>query len=58
MQAIDARLAKADEDIRMGRTYGLFSSADEMILSMQAELKKGAQKKSTRKPLTSKGWSI
>lgn len=38
--AIDARLAKADEDIRQGRTYGPFSTADEMIASMQDELKK------------------
>ena len=37
---IDARLAKADEDIRQGRTYGPFSTADEMIASMQDELKK------------------
>lgn len=37
---IDARLAKADEDIRKGRTYGPFNTADEMIASMKAELKK------------------
>jgi AbrB family looped-hinge helix DNA binding protein len=37
---IDARLAKADEDIRQGRTYGPFHTADEMIASMKAELKK------------------
>lgn len=43
-QAINARLAKADEDIRQGRTYGPFSTADEMILSMKTELKKTTQK--------------
>jgi AbrB family looped-hinge helix DNA binding protein len=37
---IDARLAKADEDIRQGRTYVPFHTADEMIASMKAELKK------------------
>jgi len=39
---IDARLSKADEDIRKGRTYGPFNTADEMIASMKAELKKRA----------------
>src|SRR5258706_15877329 len=34
---IDARLAKADEDIKKGRTYGPFNSADEMIASMERE---------------------
>ncbi len=43
-RAIDARLARADEDIRQGRTYGPFSTADEMIASMQRELKKRAVK--------------
>ena len=47
-QLIDARLAKADEDIRQGRTYGPFSSADEMIASMKVELKKRAAKKAKR----------
>lgn len=45
---IDARLAKADEDIRKGRTYGPFNTADEMIASMQAELKKRAASKVKR----------
>jgi bifunctional DNA-binding transcriptional regulator/antitoxin component of YhaV-PrlF toxin-antitoxin module len=39
-RAIDARLAKADEDILEGRVYGPFHSAAEMIASMKAESKK------------------
>ena len=54
-QAINARLERADEDIQKGRTYGPFSSADEMILSMKSELKKSTQKNSTRKQLKPKG---
>jgi AbrB family looped-hinge helix DNA binding protein len=37
---INARLAKSDEDIRKGRTYGPFNTAEEMIASMKAEIKK------------------
>jgi len=39
-RAIDARLAKADEDIREGRVYGPFESAHEMAASIEANLKK------------------
>src|ERR1700732_4933184 len=42
---IDARLAKADEDIKHGRTYGPFNTADEMIVHMKAQLKKRAAAK-------------
>ena len=42
---INARLAKADEDIKKGRTYGPFNTADEMIASMEKELKKRAAAK-------------
>jgi AbrB family looped-hinge helix DNA binding protein len=46
---IDARLAKSEEDIKRGRTFGPFNTADEMIASMKAQLKKrGAAKKSKR----------
>ena len=44
---IDARLAKADDDIRKGRTYGPFNSAGEMIADMKAQLRKRA---AARKP--------
>lgn len=39
-QAIDARLAKADEDVRGGRVYGPFSSAADMAASIEANIKK------------------
>ena len=46
---IDARLAKADDDIRQGRAYGPFATADEMIGSMKAELKKRAAAQKRRR---------
>jgi bifunctional DNA-binding transcriptional regulator/antitoxin component of YhaV-PrlF toxin-antitoxin module len=44
---IDARLAKADEDIKHGRVYGPFNTADEMAASVEANIKKirAAQRK-------------
>lgn len=42
---VDARLAESDEDIKQGRVYGPFNSADEMIASVKAELKKRAAAK-------------
>ena len=37
---IDARLAEGLADIKAGRTFGPFNSADEMIAHMKAQLKK------------------
>ena len=37
---IDARLAKADEDIKRGRVYGPFNTAEEMAASIEANIKK------------------
>ena len=37
---IDARLAEGLADIKAGRTFGPFNSADEMITHMKAQLKK------------------
>jgi len=48
---INARLARSAEDIKKGRTYGPFSTADEMIASLKRELKKRA---ATRKSLRSR----
>jgi AbrB family looped-hinge helix DNA binding protein len=48
---IDARLAKSDEDIRLGRTAGPFNTAEEMIAHMKGELKKRA---ALRKPKRSR----
>ena len=39
-RVIDARLAKADEDIKAGRVYGPFKSGDEMATSIEAKIKK------------------
>jgi AbrB family looped-hinge helix DNA binding protein len=36
----DARLAKSDEDIKHGRTYGPFNTAEEMAASIEARIKK------------------
>jgi AbrB family looped-hinge helix DNA binding protein len=46
---IDARLAKADEDIKHGRTAGPFNTADEMIAHMKGELKKRAALKKSKR---------
>ena len=37
---IDARLAKADEDIKHGRVYGPFDTADAMAAFLETEIKK------------------
>jgi AbrB family looped-hinge helix DNA binding protein len=47
---IDARLAKADEDIKHGRTVGPFNTADEMIAHMKGELKKRAALRKAKRP--------
>jgi AbrB family looped-hinge helix DNA binding protein len=46
---IDARLAKSEKDIKQGRTYGPFDTAEGMIRSMKNELKKRAANKKTRR---------
>src|SRR2546428_3741713 len=35
---IDARLAKSDEDIKAGRTYGPFNTVEEMAASIEANI--------------------
>jgi AbrB family looped-hinge helix DNA binding protein len=44
---IDARLDKADEDIKAGRVYGPFNTAEEMAASIEDNIKKlrGAKRK-------------
>jgi len=39
-RVIDARLAESEEDLKRGRTFGPFNTAEEMIASMKAQLKK------------------
>src|ERR1700730_9018448 len=36
---IDARLAESEEDLKRGRTFGPFNTAEEMITSMKAQLR-------------------
>ena len=42
---IDARLAKSDEDIKRGRVYGPFNTAEEMAASIEANIKKASGSK-------------
>jgi len=50
-RSIDARLAKADEDIKHGRVYGPFSTADEMAASIEANIKKLRAARRKAKPV-------
>jgi bifunctional DNA-binding transcriptional regulator/antitoxin component of YhaV-PrlF toxin-antitoxin module len=50
-RAIDARLAKADEDVKAGRVYGPFDSAEEMAASIEANIRKARAAKRTAKPV-------
>lgn len=38
-RSIDARLARADEDIKHGRVYGPFNTAEEMAASIEDNIK-------------------
>ena len=49
-RAIDTRLAKADEDIKSGRLYGPFRTAQEMSASIEANIKKQRAAKRKAKP--------
>ena len=46
---IDARLAESEDDLRLGRTFGPFNTAAEMIASMKEQLKKRAAAKAAAK---------
>jgi AbrB family looped-hinge helix DNA binding protein len=46
---IDARLAEGLADIKAGRTFGPFDSADQMIAHMKAQLKKRAPAPKTKR---------
>jgi AbrB family looped-hinge helix DNA binding protein len=46
---IDARLDKADEDIKAGRTRGPFNTADEAIADMKAQLQQRAAAKKLKR---------
>jgi bifunctional DNA-binding transcriptional regulator/antitoxin component of YhaV-PrlF toxin-antitoxin module len=45
---IDARLAESEEDLKQGRTFGPFNTAEEMITSMKAQLRKRSAVKRTK----------
>jgi AbrB family looped-hinge helix DNA binding protein len=46
---IDARLAKSEAELKAGRTFGPFDTADEMIAHMKGLLKKRAAAKKTKR---------
>ena len=46
---IDARIAEGMEDFKKGRFYGPFKTADEMIASMQSNLKRRAAAKKNKR---------
>jgi AbrB family looped-hinge helix DNA binding protein len=46
---IDARIVEALEDVKQGRTYSPFDTAEEMIASMLENFKKRAEKRANRK---------
>jgi bifunctional DNA-binding transcriptional regulator/antitoxin component of YhaV-PrlF toxin-antitoxin module len=49
-RSINARLAKAGKEIKSGRTFGPFDNADDMIASIERELKKRAAARKKAKP--------
>jgi bifunctional DNA-binding transcriptional regulator/antitoxin component of YhaV-PrlF toxin-antitoxin module len=48
-RVIDARLAESEEDLKKGRTFGPFDTAEEVIASMKEQLKKRATAKQTKR---------
>ena len=48
-RVIDARLAKSEAELKAGRSFGPFDTADEMIAHMKGQLKKRAAAKKTKR---------
>ncbi|MBI4480929.1 MAG: AbrB/MazE/SpoVT family DNA-binding domain-containing protein [Acidobacteria bacterium] len=46
---VDRQIAESERDYKEGRYYGPFDTAEEMIASLENELKKRAKKKGARK---------
>lgn len=46
---VDSRIEEGLEDIRRGRTYGPFDTADQMIDSLQSNMKERAKAKKTKR---------
>jgi bifunctional DNA-binding transcriptional regulator/antitoxin component of YhaV-PrlF toxin-antitoxin module len=49
-RVVGARLAKSDEDIKHGRVYGPFNTAEEMAASVEANIRRLRAAKSKTKP--------
>ena len=49
---IDARLARADEDIKHGRLHGPFETHEELIAFLHGEVKKAKKARKSSKPKT------
>jgi AbrB family looped-hinge helix DNA binding protein len=47
---VDARLDESEEDLKKGRGFGPFGSAEEMIAHMKAQLKQRSAVKKTKRP--------
>ena len=47
---LERHIEEGLEDIRKGRTFGPFDTADEMIASLQRNLKKRAKGKGSKRP--------
>jgi AbrB family looped-hinge helix DNA binding protein len=48
-RVIDARLAKSEAELKAGRSFGPFDTADEMIAQMKGQLQKRAAAKKTKR---------
>ena len=46
---IDARLDESEEDLKKGRTFGPFGTAEDMVAHMKGQLKQRAAVKKTRR---------
>lgn len=46
---VDSRIEEGLEDIRRGRTYGPFDTADQMIESLQRNMKERAKARKTKR---------
>ena len=49
-RVVDARLARALEDVKQGRTYGPFNTVEEMAASIEANIKKARRARKKLKP--------
>ena len=45
---VDARLDESEEDLKKGRTFGPFHTAEDMVMHMKGQLKQRAAARKTR----------